>query len=389
MSELPVTPLTPATPIVAPGAAALSKAPLLREHHRKLNGTSIRRISRHMRSIRLVLQTMLFLAIIYTVTIGKPLLIPLLLAGFIGLGLNPIVSLGARLGVPRWLSACVVMLALGTAVGAGASMVAPAALNWFHQAPDAMRQLAPKIKPMTQQLEAASRATQSLVGGSPRAGQPAAPAVAVFSSWDVITGAPKAMASVLTVVLLVFFFLIYGDELLRRAVEVSPTFAQKRHTVTIVRSIQSEVSSYLLITMAINFGLGLITAAMLYAYGVPDPLLWGTVAMLFNFVPYVGAITTTVVLSLVGLLHFNDAGTALLPALSFAAITAVEGNVITPMIQGRRMRLSPVAILLWLLIWGWLWGVPGALLAVPMLTSAKLVAGRLRGWEWFALMVGR
>jgi len=172
-------------------------------------------------------------------------------------------------------------------------------------------------------------------------------------------------------------------------VEVSPTFAQKRHTVTIVRSIQSEVSSYLLTTMAINFGLGLITAAMLYGYGVPDPLLWGTVAMLFNFVPYVGAITTTVVLCLVGLLHFNDAGTALLPALSFAAITAVEGNVITPMIQGRRMRLSPVAILLWLLIWGWLWGVPGALLAVPMLTSVKLVAGRLRGWEWFALMVGR
>ncbi|HEY4146011.1 AI-2E family transporter [Pinirhizobacter sp.] len=387
MSDLQATPPTPATPAVAPGAAALLKAPILREHHRKLNGTSIRRISRHMRSIRLVLQTMLFLAIIYTVTIGKPLLIPLLLAGFIGLGLNPIVSFGARLGVPRWLSACVVMLALGGAVGGGTSMLAPAALNWFHQAPEAMRQLAPKIKPMTQQLEAASRATQNLVGGNPRAGQPAP--VAVFSSWDVITGAPKVMASVLTVALLVFFFLIYGDELLRRAVEVSPTFAQKRHTVSIVRSIQSEVSRYLLTTMAINAGLGLITAAMLYGYGVPDPLLWGAVAMLFNFVPYVGAITTTVVLCLVGLLHFNDAGTAMLPALSFAAITAIEGNVITPLIQGRRMRLSPVAILLWLLVWGWLWGIPGALLAVPMLTSAKLVAGRLRGWEWFAMMVGR
>jgi predicted PurR-regulated permease PerM len=388
MSELEAPPLSPATPAVAPGAAFSSRTPVLREHHRKLNGTSIRRISRHMRSIRMVLQMMLFLAIIYTVTIGKPLLIPLLLAGFIGLGLNPIVSFGARLGVPRWLSASVVMLALAGAVVGGTSMLAPAALNWFHQAPEAMRQLAPKIKPMTQQLEAASRATQNLVGGGPRAGQTAAP-VAIFSSWDVITGAPKAMASVLTVALLVFFFLIYGDELLRRAVEASPTFAQKRHTVSIVRSIQAEVSRFLLTTMAINAALGLITAAMLYSYGVPDPLLWGAVAMLFNFVPYVGAITTTLVLCLVGLLHFNEAGPALLPALSFAAITAMEGNVITPLIQGRRMRLSPVAILLWLLVWGWLWGIPGALLAVPMLTSAKLVASRLRGWEWFALMVGR
>jgi predicted PurR-regulated permease PerM len=386
MSEQPVPEPLPLAAAVAPVAILTSIG--LGKRRRKVNGASIRRISRHLRSLRMVLNVMLFLAVIYTVTIGKALLIPLLLAGFLALALNPIVQLGARFKAPRWLTACVVMALLVFAIANGTTMLAPAAVNWLHQAPDAMRNLAPKIKPLTQQIEAASRAGQQLVGGNARAGSPA-PVVAAFTSWDVISAAPKVLASVLTVALLVFFFLIYGDELLRRAVEVSPTFAQKRHTVTVVRSIQMEVSRYLLTTALINASLGLMTAAMLYGYGVPDPLLWGSVAMLFNFVPYVGAITTTLVLSLVGLLHFSDVNTAMLPAISFAAITAVEGNVITPLIQGRRMRLSPVAILLWLLIWGWLWGIPGALLAVPMLTSFKLVTERLRGWEWFALMVGR
>jgi predicted PurR-regulated permease PerM len=111
--------------------------------------------------------------------------------------------------------------------------------------------------------------------------------------------------------------------------------------------------------------------------------------MTANFIPYVGAIVTTIVLGLVGLIHAHDVGTALLPALTFTGMTAIEGNLITPMIQGHRMRLSPIAILIWLLVWGWLWGIPGALLAVPMLTSAKLITERVRGWGWFAVMVQR
>jgi predicted PurR-regulated permease PerM len=139
----------------------------------------------------------------------------------------------------------------------------------------------------------------------------------------------------------------------------------------------------------INFSLGLFTAAMLWWLKMPDPLLWGTVAMLANYIPYVGAITTTTILMMVGLVHFDQLGQAMLPALCFIAFTIVEGNLITPMVLGRRMRVSPIAILLWLLVWGWLWGIPGALLAVPMLTSVKLIAERIRGWGWFAVMVQR
>ncbi|NUR21651.1 AI-2E family transporter, partial [Frateuria sp.] len=290
--------------------------------------------------------------------------------------------------LPRWLTASVLMLALLAGLGAGVGALAQPALGWFHGAPAAIKSFVPKLRSVTRPLEAASRATQSLVGGSAR-NVPAQPTAVAISAWDVVSTAPKVLAAVLTVVLLVFFFLIYGDSLLRRLVEISPGFAYKRHAVEIVRSIQLEVSRYLLTALLINASLGALTTLMLWLYHMPDPFLWGAVAMTANFIPYVGAIATTVVLALVGLINAHDVGTALLPALTFAGITAVEGNLITPMIQGHRMRLSPIAILIWLLVWGWLWGIPGALLAVPMLTSAKLIAERVRGWGWFAVMVQR
>ncbi len=347
-----------------------------------------RRLARHLHGIRIVLNIMLALALLYTVTLAKVLLIPLVLAAFLGLALNPIVAGAARRRVPRWFSASVLMVGLLTAVGWAGSLLAQPAMGWFHSAPAAIRALLPKLKSVLQPFEAASRATQSLVGGASAhaAGSPGSVAV---SAWDLLSNTPKAMAAVLTVVLLVFFFLLYGDTLLRRLVELAPNFRHKRHTVAVVRSIQTEVSRYILTTVLINVVLGLTTAAMLWLLHVPDPLLWGAVAALANFIPYVGAITTTVVLLLVGSVHFDTLGQAMLPALCFAGITAVEGNLITPMIMGRRMRISPIAILLWLLVWGWLWGIPGALLAVPMLTSAKLIAGHVRGWEWFAHLVQR
>lgn len=243
------------------------------------------------------------------------------------------------------------------------------------------------MRNITQPLEAANRATQGLTGPTRVQGSVQSPLS--ITVWDVVSTTPKVLAGVLTVVLLVFFFLVYGDLMLRRLVEASPSFGYKRHAVHVVRGIQYEVSRYILTASLINVGLGAVTAGMLWLYHMPDPLLWGTVAMLANFIPYVGAISTTAVLAVVGLLNFDQPSAALLPALTFAGITAFEGNVVTPLIQGHRMRLSPIAILLWLLVWGWLWGIPGALLAVPMLTSAKLVAERVRGWRWFARMVQR
>jgi predicted PurR-regulated permease PerM len=382
--SLPEASAAPATVDVAPTAAPPAPPVVDTSAQRR----AARSLRRHLLAVRVVLNALLVLALLYTVTVTRVLLIPLVLAAFIGLALNPIVAAGARHRLPRWFTASVLMLVLLTGLGAGVGALAQPALGWFHGAPAAIKSFVPKLRSVTKPLEAANRATQSLVGGAARA-QPAPPVAVAITAWDVVSTAPKVLAAVLTVVLLVFFFLIYGDSLLRRLVEISPGFAYKRHAVEIVRSIQIEVSRYLLTALLINGSLGALTTLMLWLYHMPDPLLWGAVAMTANFIPYVGAIVTTIVLGLVGLIHAHDVGTALLPALTFTGMTAIEGNLITPMIQGHRMRLSPIAILIWLLVWGWLWGIPGALLAVPMLTSAKLITERVRGWGWFAVMVQR
>jgi predicted PurR-regulated permease PerM len=342
-----------------------------------------------MYAIRVVLNVLLLLALLYTITVTKTLLIPLVLAAFIGLALNPLVVAGTRVHLPRWLTASVLMAGLLVGIGTGVGLLAQPAAGWFHGAPAAIKSLVPKFRSVTKPLEAANRATQSLVNGSNRT-TAATPAPVSISAWDVVSTAPTVLAAVLSVFLLVFFFLIYGDTMLRRLVEITPGFAYKRHAVEIVRNIQSEVSRYLLTALLINATLGAVTAGMLHLYGVPDALLWGTVAMFANFIPYVGALFTTLVLAVVSMLYAKDANLEVfLPALTFAGITALEGNVITPLIQGRSMRLSPIAILLWLLVWGWLWGIPGALLAVPMLTCTKLICERVRGWGWFAVIVQR
>jgi predicted PurR-regulated permease PerM len=371
---------------VAPDVSDVPQRKTMRAFH------TTRGMRRHLRAVRVLLNVLLFLALMYTVTLTKSLLIPLVLAAFLGLALNPVVAAGARLHVPRWLSASVLMIALIFGIGGGISMLAQPAIGWFHGAPAAIKTLVPKLKNMTKPLEAANRATQSLVNAqsSNRAAPAPASASVAISAWDIVSTAPKILAAILSVMLLVFFFLMFGDSMLRRLVEITPGFAYKRHAVAIVRGIQTEVSRYLLTALLINAGLGALTAGMLWLYHMPDALLWGTVAMFANFIPYVGAISTAIILALVGMLYANDASLhAFLPAITFSAITVLEGNLITPMIQGRSMRLSPIAILLWLLVWGWLWGVPGALLAVPMLTCTKLIAERVRGWTWFAVIVAR
>jgi predicted PurR-regulated permease PerM len=394
MSAPDPLPGTDEPPVETPAAAPLAVASLLPTRSRdermrpaRLGGATYG----HIRAIRFVLSAMLLLAALYTITLIKVLLIPLVLAAFLGVALNPIVAFGARrCRLPRWLSASLLMMVLLGGIGSGAAALAQPALGWFHDAPTALRNFVPKLKGITQPLEAASRATQSLVNGQVAVRvQPPRQASVAVTAWDVLAAAPKVLAAVLTVALLVFFFLIYGDDLLRRLVEIVPSFRHKRHAVSIVRSIQTEVSRYILTTTVINMTLGAVTATMLWVLHVPDPLLWGSIAMIANFIPYVGAITTTTILLLVGMMNFRELTQAMLPALVFACITAVEGNLITPMILGRRMQVSPVAILIWLLLWGFLWGIPGALLAVPMLTSAKLIAERVRGWRWFALMVQR
>jgi predicted PurR-regulated permease PerM len=353
-------------------------------------GALERRRARRLRALRVPLLVLTFLAVAATLVFARTLFVPLVLAAFVGMGLNPIVAGLQRIYVPRVLGALLIMVALIIGLGEAAILLTAPAAEWIREAPQAIHQLAPKIRHMIRPLSAASHAaSQSLAGFGVGSSNAPASAPPHFGVSDLLLLAPRILAEALTVLLLVFFFLTYGDHMRRRLASASPRFAYRRIALRLVRGIQVEISRYLLTVTLINAALGALTTAILWGWGMPDPVLWGCVVALLNYMPYLGAITSTLLLGVVGLLHFNNPVHALLPALCFACLAALEGNVITPMIMGRRLRLSPVAILVWLLVWGWMWGIPGALLAVPMLTCAKLITERVPGMEWFARMVER
>jgi predicted PurR-regulated permease PerM len=359
---------------------------------RRRNTLLMRRRGRRLRSLRLPLRILMLLAIAATLVLAKSLIIPLVLAAFIALGLNPIVAGLNRLYLPRPVGALLVMVLLAAALAGTAVGVSAPATKWLREAPTILHDASYKLKRMTRPLTKVSHAaSESLAGVS---GQPTPKATAPSSSGGLPLGnlaeaAPGIVVAVLTVALLVFFFLSYGRDVASHLVTAMPGLSYRRIALRLIRGIQAEFSRYLLTVTVINCCLGLVTAAIMWALDVPSPLLWGGLATLLNFMPYVGAVTTTLLLALVGLLNFHSPLQALAPAACFAVLAALEGNVITPMIMGSRMRLSPLAILVWLLIWAWMWGIPGALLAVPMLTCLKLITEWLPGWEWFAKMVER
>jgi predicted PurR-regulated permease PerM len=350
-----------------------------------------RRRVRRLRSVRLPLRILVLLAIATVLVLAQSLLIPLVLAAFIALGLNPIVAGLNRLYVPRPLGALLVMVLLaGILAGTAVGVSAPAA-KWIREAPHIVQDASYKLRRMTRPIAKVSKAaSESLAGVN---GQPAVATATEplggLSFHNIAKAAPGIVVAVLTVALLVFFFLSYGRDVAAHVVTAMPGFGYRRVALRLIRGIQAEFSRYLLTVTIINCCLGLLTAAIMWALDVPSPLLWGGLATLLNFMPYVGAVTNTLLLVVVGLLNFPTPLEALAPAACFAVLAALEGNVITPMIMGTRMRLSPLAILVWLLIWAWMWGIPGALLAVPMLTCLKLITEWLPGWQWFAKMVER
>jgi predicted PurR-regulated permease PerM len=382
-------PMQPEPPHRAAVAAVSGEPKLLRPTRRRRRSRSLeRQRARRLRSLRLPLRILMLLAIAATLVLARSLLIPLVLAAFIALGLNPIVAGLHRVHVPRAIGSVLVMLALGTALVGTVSALSTPAAQWIHEAPSLVHEIGYKLRRMARPLTRVSNAaSQSLadigVGASP-GGQAAQGG---FSLGSLLRAAPSASGENPTVALLVFFFLTYGHQMRTRLVTASPAFSYRRVALRLVRGIQQEVSRYLLTVTVINVCLGFATAGILWAFKMPDPMMWGGVATLLNFMPYLGAITNTLLLAVVGLLTFSAPAHALLPALCFAALAMLEGNVITPMIMGNRMRLSPLAIVVWLLLWGWMWGIPGALLAVPMLTCVKLITEWLPGWQWFARMV--
>lgn len=331
---------------------------------------------------------LLILVGLYTCYFASELILPILLAAFFALLLSPLMKRLASRWVPRWIAAfLLIALTLATFIGIGNALYVPAA-EWAGRAPQVLREVTPRLKSLLRPIAEANRMGESLseITGDGKAGKQQV-VVQAPARPSLLETTPRVLASVLAVVLLTYFFLLYGDSLLRRTLMMRSTWEQKRITVEIVRSIQSDLSRYVLTVCSTSIVLGCATSGLLWMLGVESPLLWGAMAALLNLTPYVGPLIMAALLVLVGLSQFPNLGTAALPAAGYLGLHLLESQLATPLALGRTININPLAIILWLMIWGWMWGILGLLLAVPMLVCVKIVCSRVEGLQGWAIML--
>jgi predicted PurR-regulated permease PerM len=191
------------------------------------------------------------------------------------------------------------------------------------------------------------------------------------------------------VLVLIYLILASGDLFTHKLVRVMPTLRDKKRALEITREIQQNISNYLFAVTLINVCLGTVVAAGLWMMGVPRPAMWGMLAALFNYVPYFGPVVVIILLAAAGLMSFDSLWQGLQPAAWYLALHLLESNLVTPILLGKRFTLNPVAIFVSLVFWLWLWGVPGALLSVPILVLVKAVCDRLPRASSISELIGR
>ncbi len=336
----------------------------------------------------LALAVLAVLAVFYTLHFAAAIILPLIMALLLNLLLLPAKRwLTERLHLPTALAALLLIVALfAVVIGVAALLVLPAT-SWVSKAPEAFEALQKKLAFIGSVVEFARHATDRVreamqpsggsVGGPPpqATAQPAANMGGVGMA--LLRGTRVALGQLLTLLVVLFFLLSYGDSLLRRVVEVLPGFGEKRQLVRIALEIEHNISVYLLTITVMNLLVGIANGVSMWAQGMPDPLLWGTLAFLLNYIPILGPFTGVVIFFLVGLFVASSVWGALLPPAIYLMVHVIEGETVTPMLLARRLTLNPVLVIVSLFFWDWMWGVIGAFLAVPLLAIAKIVCDRI------------
>ena len=323
------------------------------------------------------LLALLLIAVIAVMYGAADLLVPIAFSLLLNLLLSPVVKSLQQIGIPTTLSAGVLVTTIvGLVIFAAGGLAGPAE-RWIKEAPQSVREFQNQAFEAQKELSGITELAKE-VDELAASETPANAQEVVVKSPGVLTSIVGSLPSIAAytgiVLFLTFFLLASGDTLLRRITRCGRTWTERRRIVSIARQIQSDLSRYLGTVTVVNLILGATVALVMHLLNVPNPLLWGAVAGLFNFAPYVGALATTLVLTVVGISTFDSLTDALVVPLSFVALTILEGQLITPTVLGRRLAVHPLIVFLAIIFWGWLWGVAGALMAVPIITSLKVVA---------------
>lgn len=334
----------------------------------------------------LSLRILVIIVAIGAIYFAKVILLPILIAAFIALFASPLVGSLERMRIPKPVGSLLLVAVLIAVTAYVSALLFEPALRWLGAAP-----------------VIGERLTEGLIGVSESLGvnskpDPVAGTTAIEEAMDstlVKLASMFAQSTLLlavqtvAVIIIIYFFLVYGDDLMRNVVRAQGTFSDKRMTVVMFQVIRDDISMYILWVSLINLGLGLCTAGALALIGVEDPLLWGALAAALNYAPYVGPFILTLILTAVGFSENESMFRILLAPSVFLVLNLIESQFITPTVLGRRFNINPLLVVIWMFIWGWLWGVGGMLLAIPLLMCLKLIFLHLRLiGDWVEILSG-
>jgi len=321
-------------------------------------------------------------ALALTLRVGRDALIPLGLAALVACVLSGVVESLRRRGVPRALSAAVLLALLSTAIAGTIDLVAAPAQQWLQGAPQVLRTIEHKVRPaqsLLRRLDYLTRRASALASpGTESTPAPPAGGSSSLSAIEVFAATGWAAVSMVTVLAFAFLLLAAGPAGLARMACGRDTRCKAMHTREIIDAIRRQVGRYYGTLLLINLCFAAVTAGVLWLLGMPSPALWGVLAGLLNFVPYVGPAFAVTIFVLVGLVTFEGVAHTLLVAATYVVLATVEGHVIEPIFLGRRLNVSPVAVLFALWIGGWLWGVAGVVLALPTLLALQVATRMTR-----------
>jgi len=331
----------------------------------------------------LALTGLFILAVFYTIYYLRSVLLPIVLALLLSYLLRPIVRGLARIKIPTLLGAALILITLLAAITLGISALATPAASWLAKAPDGLRELEYKLLPMKRSMAEVAKASGEIEKiATPDSGSKMAVEVKRHPITETLyVRTPEFVTSSVLLLILLYFLLAYDGVFIGKLIKLLPTLSDKKRAVSIAQEIESQVSRYLFTVTIINCCLGLAVGTTVGLLGLRNPVMWGALVAILNFVPYLGALTGIICMTIGAVLSFDSLGYALIFPAVYLGFGTLEGNFITPWVMGRSLTLNPVIILLSLVFWGWMWGIAGVILAVPILAAFKIFCAHIKPME--------
>jgi predicted PurR-regulated permease PerM len=322
------------------------------------------------------------LAVFYTIYFMRSILLPIVLALLLSYLLRPIVRGLAGLKIPLSVGAALLLIGFFGLIGYGISVLATPTAEWLQKAPAGFAELQHKLLPVKKTVAQVTQAT----GEIEKLASANAEIKAVEVKRHPITETlfmrtPEFIASAVLSLILLYFLLVYDQAFIAKLVKLLPTLSDKKTAVGIAHDIEEQISRYLFTVTAINVCLGVAVGTAVGLLGLRNPVMWGVMVALLNFVPYLGALTGIICMTIGAALSFDSLEYAFVFPTVYLAFGVLEGSFITPWIMGRSLTLNPVIILLSLTFWGWMWGIVGIILAVPILAAFKILCAHIKPME--------